>query len=110
METILPWEGVVEFITVVEQHSFTAAARKLGMSVAQVSRQVSALEARLATRLLYRTTRTVSVTEAGQQLVNDMQPAFRRISESYSAARDMAGTPRGLIRVTAPVARAGPCA
>lgn len=37
METILPWEGVVEFITVVEQHSFTAAARKLGMSVAQVT-------------------------------------------------------------------------
>ena len=37
METIQPWEGVVEFVTVAEQHSFTAAARKLGMSVAQVS-------------------------------------------------------------------------
>ena len=46
METIQPWEGVVEFVTVAEQHGFVAAARKLGMSVAQVSRQVSALEAR----------------------------------------------------------------
>ena len=50
----------------VEQGSFTAAARRLGISTAQVSRQVSALEARLATRLLYRTTRRVTVTEAGQ--------------------------------------------
>jgi len=46
----------------------------------------------------------VGLTEAGQQLVNDMQPAFERISGSYSAARDLAGEPRGLVRVTAPVA------
>jgi DNA-binding transcriptional LysR family regulator len=44
------------------------------------------------------------LTEAGQQLVNDMLPAFGRISESYTAVKDLVGTPRGLVRVTAPVA------
>jgi DNA-binding transcriptional LysR family regulator len=54
--------------------------------------------------LVRRTTRSVGLTEAGQQMVSGMQPAFDRISESYSAARDMVGTPRGLVRLTAPVA------
>lgn len=60
------WDGVSEFVAVVEAGSFTAASRRLGISTAQVSRQVSALEERLGTRLLYRTTRRVSMTEAGQ--------------------------------------------
>ena len=60
------WEGVNEFVAVAETESFTQAARRLGVSTAQVSRQVSALETRLATRLFYRTTRRVSVTEAGR--------------------------------------------
>lgn len=59
------WEGISEFVAVVERESFTAAGKSLGISTAQVSRQVSALEARLSTRLFYRTTRKVSVTEAG---------------------------------------------
>ena len=60
------WEGVNEFVAVAETESFTRAAKRLDVSTAQVSRQVSALEARLSTRLFYRTTRRVSVTEAGQ--------------------------------------------
>ncbi|MFT7374195.1 MAG: DNA-binding transcriptional LysR family regulator, partial [Oleiphilaceae bacterium] len=59
------WEGVCEFVAVAEAESFTAAAKQLGISTAQVSRQVSALEARLMTKLFYRTTRKVSVTEVG---------------------------------------------
>ena len=84
--------------------SFTETARRLGLSKASASMRISELERTAGVLLVRRTTRSVGLTEAGQQLVNDMQPAFRRISESYSAARDLAGAPRGLIRLTAPVA------
>ena len=59
------WSGVSEFVAVAETESFTAAAKRLGISTAQVSRQVSALEERLSAKLFYRTTRKVSVTEVG---------------------------------------------
>ena len=103
METILPWEGVVEFITVVEQHSFTAAARKLGRSVPQVIRQVSALEQRLATRLLYRTTRTVSVTEAGQQYYQHCRPLLDGLHTAEQVLSHTQARPIGHLRLTAPV-------
>ena len=84
--------------------SFTEAARRLGVSKASASTRISELERTAGVLLVRRTTRSVGLTEAGQQLVNDMQPAFERISESYTAARDLVGAPRGLVRVTAPVA------
>ena len=84
--------------------SFTETARRLGLSKASASMRISELERTAGVLLVRRTTRSVGLTEAGQQLVGEMQPAFSRISESYSAARDLAGTPRGLIRLTAPVA------
>ena len=84
--------------------SFTETARRLGLSKASASMRISELERTAGVLLVRRTTRSVGLTEAGQQLVNDMLPAFGRISESYSAARDLAGTPRGLVRLTAPVA------
>jgi DNA-binding transcriptional LysR family regulator len=84
--------------------SFTETARRLGVSKASASMRISELERAAGVTLVRRTTRSVGLTEAGQQLVNGMQPAFNRISESYSAVKDLVGTPRGLIRVTAPVA------
>lgn len=84
--------------------SFTETARRLGVSKASASMRITELERAAGVLLVRRTTRSVGLTEAGQQLVADMQPAFNRISESYNAARDLVGTPRGLIRVTAPVA------
>jgi DNA-binding transcriptional LysR family regulator len=66
--------------------------------------RISELERAAGVLLVRRTTRSVGLTEAGQQLVNDMLPAFGRISESYTAVKDLVGTPRGLVRVTAPVA------
>ncbi len=84
--------------------SFTEAARRLGVSKASASMRISELERVAGVLLVRRTTRSVGLTEAGQQMVSGMQPAFDRISESYSAARDLAGTPRGLVRLTAPVA------
>jgi DNA-binding transcriptional LysR family regulator len=84
--------------------SFTETARRLNTSKASVSMRISELERTSGVLLVRRTTRSVGLTEAGQQLVSDMQPAFERISGSYSSARDMAGKPRGLVRLTAPVA------
>jgi len=84
--------------------SFTETARRLGTSKASVSMRISELERTAGVLLVRRTTRSVGLTEAGQQMVADMQPAFERISGSYSAARDLVGMPRGLVRVTAPVA------
>jgi DNA-binding transcriptional LysR family regulator len=84
--------------------SFTEAARRLGVSKASASMRISELERTAGVLLVRRTTRSVGLTEAGQQLVNDMLPAFGRISESYTAVKDLVGTPRGLVRVTAPVA------
>ena len=84
--------------------SFTETARRLGVSKASASMRISELERAAGVPLVRRTTRSVGLTEAGQQLVNDMLPAFGRINESYTAVKDLVGTPRGLVRVTAPVA------
>src|SRR5450830_655781 len=84
--------------------SFTEAARRLGVSKASASMRISELEHAAGVLLVRRTTRSVGLTEAGQQLVNEMQPAFERINESYTAVKDLVGAPRDLIRVTAPVA------
>ena len=84
--------------------SFTETARRLGVSKASASMRISELERAAGVLLVRRTTRSVGLTEAGQQLVNDMLPAFGRISESYTAVKDLVGEPRGLVRVTAPVA------
>ena len=64
------WIGISEFVAVAEQQSFTKAARSLGISVAQVSRNIAELETSLAIKLLYRSTRNVSLTEEGAAHVN----------------------------------------
>ncbi|MBN7770013.1 LysR family transcriptional regulator [Marinobacter daepoensis] len=97
------WEGVNELVAVVETGSFTRAARRLGVSTAQVSRQVSALESRLATKLLYRTTRRVSVTEAGQVYYQQCRQILDALEEAERSMTDRQGVPRGRLRLTAPV-------
>ncbi|MDN0075642.1 LysR family transcriptional regulator [Crenobacter sp. SG2303] len=99
----MQWEGIVEFVAVVEAQSFTGAAQRLGLSVAQVSRQVSALEQRLATRLLYRTTRRVSVTEAGQLYYRHCRPLLDGLQEAEQALSYSQDKPAGHLRLTAPV-------
>lgn len=97
------WEGVNEFVAVVETASFTHAAGKLGVSVAQVSRQVSALERRLATKLLYRTTRRVSVTEAGQIYYQHCRQVLDALEEAERSLTELQQVPTGKLRITAPV-------
>lgn len=66
MVIIMKLDGISEFVSVAEYESFTRAAKELGISIAQVSRQVSALERRLNIKLFYRTTRKISLTEEGK--------------------------------------------
>ncbi|MCV6589018.1 MAG: LysR substrate-binding domain-containing protein [Marinobacterium sp.] len=96
------WEGVTEFVTVAETGSFTASAHTLGISIAQVSRQVSALENRLATRLFYRTTRKVSLTEAGTTYYQHCRQVLDSLEDAERAISDLSSEPRGRLKLTAP--------
>src|SRR5215204_6281832 len=87
-----------------ETRSYTQAARRLGISKASVSMRIAELERAAGVPLVRRTTRSVGLTEAGQQLVDDTQGAFTRIEQSFASVRDLGGSPRGLVRVTAPLA------
>lgn len=97
------WEGVTEFVAVAETGGFTSAAERLGISTAQVSRQVGALEARLAIRLFYRTTRKVTITEPGQVYYNHCRQLLDGLDEAERAVTDLHQTPRGRLKMTAPV-------
>jgi DNA-binding transcriptional LysR family regulator len=95
----------LHLLTVLAQtRSYTQAARRLGVSKATVSLRIAELERAAGVPLVRRTTRSVGLTQAGQQLVEETQAAFERIAHSFAAVRDLAGSPRGLVRVTAPVA------
>lgn len=97
------WDGVAEFVAVAETESFTAAANRLGLSTAQVSRQIGALESRLRVKLFYRTTRKVSITDAGQVYYNHCRQVLDGLAEAERAVTDLHQTPRGRLNMTAPV-------
>jgi DNA-binding transcriptional LysR family regulator len=97
------WEGVTEFVAVAETESFTQAAKRLGISTAQVSRQVSALETRLATKLFHRTTRKVSVTETGQTYFQHCRQLLDGLDAAERTVTALQSSPRGKLRITAPV-------
>lgn len=95
----------VHLLTVLaETRSYTQAARRLGISKASVSGRIAELERAAGVPLVRRTTRSVGLTQAGQQLADETRASFERIAQSFAGIRDLAGTPRGLLRVTAPVA------
>ena len=83
--------------------SFTGAAVKLGTSSGQASKLVSRLEAELGVRLLNRTTRAVSETEAGRAYFERVRSILDEIDDLDLAIRNVAQTPRGRLRLTAPV-------
>ena len=100
---MMPWDGVVEFVAVAQTESFTQAASRLGISTAQVSRQVSQLENRLTTKLFYRTTRKVSLTEEGAVYFRHCRQVLDGLEEAERAISSLHRSPQGLIRMTAPV-------
>ena len=97
------WNGVSEFTAVAETESFTAAAKQLAISTAQVSRQVSALEDRLDAKLLYRTTRRVSLTEVGAVYYQHCRHVLDGLEDAERAITNLQSKPRGKIKLTAPV-------
>lgn len=91
------------FVHVVDHGGFTDAARKMGLSKSAVSKHVSALEARLAVRLLNRTTRRVSPTEVGLAYYDRARSVLAGAAEADSMVTAMQATPKGSLRLSAPV-------
>jgi len=95
----------IHLLTIVaETRSFTQAARRLGVSKASVSMRIRDLERSAGVPLVRRSTRSLALTQAALQLVEDTRASFARIAQSFATVRDLAAVPRGLVRVTAPVA------
>ena len=89
------------FIAVAEARSFTRAAAHLGVSQSALSQTLRGLEARLGVRLLTRTTRSVSPTEAGERLHRSVGPNLDEIDAALAAMTEFSQTPAGTIRITA---------
>jgi DNA-binding transcriptional LysR family regulator len=100
MDTI---DGMRTFIAVVREGSFSRAAERLDMSPQLVSKYVSQLEARLGARLINRTTRRISITEAGQAYFERSQDVLAQIEEMESAVGDATAAARGTLRINAPM-------
>jgi len=98
------WTALHTLLVVAQLGSFTKAAQRLGVSKASVSQRIAELERALGQTLVARTTRSVRLSEAGQRLVEGSEAGFALLSRSLSQTRDAAGQPRGLLRITAPVA------
>ena len=90
-------------VAVVDAGSLSAAARRLGMPLATVSRRIGELESQLKTRLLHRTTRQLSLTEAGGSYVAACRRILEEVGEAERAATGEYASPKGELVVTAPV-------
>lgn len=89
------------FTEVVNARNFTSAAKRLGLTPSAVSKQISVLEDRLGVRLLNRTTRAVSPTEAGQIYFDRCRAILEELDEAESLIADMDSTPRGTLKIAA---------
>lgn len=87
------------FAAVAEQQSFSRAAEQLGVSSSALSQLIRGLEERLGIRLLHRTTRSVSLTEAGAALLGDIAPAIDSLTGALEQARTAAKLPAGTVRL-----------
>jgi DNA-binding transcriptional LysR family regulator len=97
------WQAMRVFVRVAETGGFAGAARQLHMSPPAVTRAVAALEDRIGTRLLTRTTRSVRLTEAGGRYLEDCRRILAEIEEAEAAAAGACAIPSGTLTVTAPV-------
>ena len=88
-------------VAVARERSFTRAAAKIGVSQSALSQTIRQLEARLGVRLLTRTTRSVSPTEAGERLLRTVEPRFEEIDIELASIAELREKPAGRIRITA---------
>lgn len=89
------------FLTVAQERSFTRAAAKLGVTPSALSHAIQGLEKRLGVRLLTRTTRSVSATEAGERLLLTVAPRFEEIESEIARLGELKDRPGGTIRINA---------
>jgi len=95
------YNDIMAFLVVARERSFTRAASQLGVSQSALSQTVRSLEAELGLRLLTRTTRSVSPTEAGQRLIRAAGPRLDEIDTELAALGELRDTPSGTVRITA---------
>jgi DNA-binding transcriptional LysR family regulator len=93
-------DNLLAFLAVARERSFTRAAAQLGVSQSTLSHTIRELEERLGIRLLTRTTRSVSPTEAGERLLRNIGPRFEEIEAELDALSDLREKPAGTIRIT----------
>src|SRR5271165_6539992 len=89
-------------VAVLEQKSFTKAAKLLGLSTPRVSDMVRSLEERLGVRLVERTTRSVAPTAAGERLLERLRPVLDEYQSALESTNEFRGKPAGMLRLTAP--------
>lgn len=95
------YNELAAFVMVARERSFTRAAARLGVSQSALSQTVRGLEERLGLRLLTRTTRSVSPTEAGSRLFDTLAPRFEEITQELAALSALRDKPAGTIRINA---------
>jgi DNA-binding transcriptional LysR family regulator len=91
------------FVAVVENGGFSAAARTLGISKSAVSKRINQLEKHLGVRLLHRTTRKLSLTEAGERYFEHAAQALTAAGQAEDAVTELQGEPQGHLRISAPM-------
>lgn len=94
------FNNLLVFLAVARERSFTKAAAKLGVSQSALSHTIRGLEERLGLRLLTRTTRSVSPTEAGERLLQTVGPRFEEVEAELAALSELREKPAGTIRIT----------
>ncbi|MBF5004530.1 LysR family transcriptional regulator [Diaphorobacter caeni] len=95
-------DALAAFAKVAQHRSFSAAARELGVTPSALSHSIAQLEANMQLRLLHRTTRSVTPTDAGQLLLERLTPALADMQLALQDARDMGATPSGRLRLNVP--------
>ena len=94
-------DGIATFVAVVETKGFRAAGERLGVSHSAVSQALRRLEERLGVTLVQRTTRSVRLTEAGEQLYTSVRPALDEVHAAVAAVGELGDEPRGTLRIHA---------
>src|SRR4051794_28217919 len=95
------FDDLAAFAAVLQVGSFTRAAAQLGVTQSALSQTIRNLERRLDLKLLNRTTRSLSPTEAGERLYSTVGPRFTDIEAELAVLREMRGKPAGTVRITA---------
>jgi DNA-binding transcriptional LysR family regulator len=97
------------FVAVARHRSFRRAAQERGVATSTLSQALRALEERLGARLLNRTTRSVTLTEAGEELLGRLVPALSEVAEALDQVNRFSDTPSGTLRINAPTAAVELC-